>query len=136
MIDLTEQYNNECRGDLLAWNKAFTSGGDGAADEDSPRQSPPSLLSVVFEEIRLLRADAMFHVCLSYFAKEMMKDDDLYVGSASIDGASPHRLLHRVEGDLSDPSDTFNIRAVRVEEMQDILDFTEECSYIYPRYVE
>ena len=133
-------------GTLSSWNSAFSEsfsnpnlGSDrdeaavaAAAQSDKIGYSP-KLLPRVFEEIRLLRADALFNLCLSRFAHEMMKDENMYVGGgdevteeAAAEAEQERRLA---EGAL------FNRPAVRAEEMKLILQFTEECSYVSPRLV-
>jgi len=134
IIDVAEQFNSEGDGDLLSWNNNFTT----HSHEESEKSekdvfiavNPPKLLSTVYDEVQLLRADSMFHMCLNQFATEMMKDENLYVGSGGTGSllASPASL----DADLDETS-YFHLNNLRIDDMQDILDFTLECSYIYPR---
>jgi len=66
------------------------------------------------------------------FATEMMKDENLYVGSGGTGSllAAPTSL----DAELDEAS-YFHLNNLRVDDMQDILDFTLECSYIYPSLI-
>jgi len=61
-----------------------------------------------------------------------MKDENLYVGSGGTGSllAAPTSL----DAELDEAS-YFHLNNLRVDDMQDILDFTLECSYIYPSLI-
>ena len=103
------------------------------ADKKDKNGLPPKVLTSVYEEVRLLKADSLFHLCLSKFANEMMKDESEFRsgqgnGEGSVEGGTIISSLF--SGGL------YNINAVRVDDMQDILEFTEESSYVYPRFLD
>ena len=137
-------------GTLSSWNSAYTASHpnpnletekDDSAELDKIGLSP-KLLPRVFQEIRLLRADALFNLCLSRFAREMMKDENMYVGGkgehqgdgdGQEDEEDEEERLREVERQAE--SSLFHIHAVRADEMKAILQFSEECSYISSRFV-
>ena len=129
-------------GTLSSWNTAASHPNpnletekDEAAQSDKIGHSP-KLLPRVFQEIRLLRADALFNLCLSRFAHEMMKDENMYVGGTAGEQQPGEGLGLGLGLGLGDPQvHHVHVHAARADEMKTIMQFSEECSYVSPRFV-